>query len=424
MFDALERLRGDLAILAGECLAGTPGAAQSDRVRELVEVRERVDAELMRSIGQWDAEGCWGGDGAVSAASWLATHTGLRRGTATRLVRAARLLREHEPTAAALAAGAVTSVQVDTVAALTRNREDLYPAAEAALLAVAEQVGADEFASVARHWRSVADDALASVDAYAVHERRYLHVSKTLFATVRIDGELDLDGADSLLAALDALDEPESGVDGVPARTGSQRRADNLVQLAAAFLAGSSTDARPAVSAGIVIDLDTLLGTRRGLLGSRRELQHLGPIAQETALRLACDASVIRAVMAGRSEVLDLGRATKVVSPAQRRALVLRDGGCGFPGCDRPPGWCDAHHLRHWVQGGPTDLANLVLLCRRHHVLCHEGGWKLGAGPTVRSWCGDPTAPSWSSPPDALHLLTIPTPDPSRHRTSSEPDRP
>jgi hypothetical protein len=85
--------------------------------------------------------------------------------------------------------------------------------------------------------------------------------------------------------------------------------------------------------------------------------------------------------MSGKSEVLDLGRSTRVVSRAQRRALVLRDGGCGFPGCDRPPQWCDAHHLRHWVKGGPTDLWNLVLLCRRHHVLCHEGGWHLARGP-------------------------------------------
>jgi len=61
-----------------------------------------------------------------------------------------------------------------------------------------------------------------------------------------------------------------------------------------------------------------------------------------------------------------------------------QDRGCLFPGCDRSPGWCDAHHVWHWVKGGPTGLWNLVLVCRRHHVLCHEGGWHLARGPDGR----------------------------------------
>ncbi|HEY2957891.1 MAG TPA: DUF222 domain-containing protein [Actinomycetota bacterium] len=82
-------------------------------------------------------------------------------------------------------------------------------------------------------------------------------------------------------------------------------------------------------------------------------------------------------------EVLDLGRATRVVPPALRRALAVRDGGCVAPGCDRPPGWTDAHHLHHWLHGGPTSLDNLVLLCRVHHVAVHEGGWRLHHDPAT-----------------------------------------
>jgi hypothetical protein len=306
----------------------------------------------------------------------------MSRAEANRLVRSARLVREHATTAAALASGAVSCTQIDTLATLTRNREDLYPEGEDALLTAAEILSADDFASVARQWRSLADDALANEDAFATHERRYLHASKTLFGTVRIDGELDLDGGETFLAALAAGDAPDAADREADGRTGGQRNADNLVQMAAAYLSGESDDARPEVSTSMVIDLETLIGgENRSLHQTRCELQHLGPIARETALRLSCDASVIRAVMAGRSEVLDLGRSTRVVSRAQRRALVLRDGGCGFPGCDRPPNWCDAHHIWHWVKGGPTDLWNLVLLCRHHHVLCHEGGWKLARGP-------------------------------------------
>jgi hypothetical protein len=76
-----------------------------------------------------------------------------------------------------------------------------------------------------------------------------------------------------------------------------------------------------------------------------------------------------------------VGRTTRVVQPAQRMALAVRDGGCVFPGCDRPLAWCDAHHLWHWVDGGPTDLANLALLCRAHHRTVHEDGWQLTRGP-------------------------------------------
>jgi HNH endonuclease len=79
-----------------------------------------------------------------------------------------------------------------------------------------------------------------------------------------------------------------------------------------------------------------------------------------------------------------VGRTSRVVSAAQRAALVVRDGGCAVPGCDRPPGWCEAHHLVHWLHGGPTDLENLALLCRAHHRAVHEGGWRLGRDPDGR----------------------------------------
>ena len=76
--------------------------------------------------------------------------------------------------------------------------------------------------------------------------------------------------------------------------------------------------------------------------------------------------------------ILDKGRATRTATRDQRHALTVRDRGCAFPGCDRPPGWCDAHHIRHWTRDlGPTDLWNLVLLCSHHHHLLHEGGWTI-----------------------------------------------
>ena len=90
---------------------------------------------------------------------------------------------------------------------------------------------------------------------------------------------------------------------------------------------------------------------------------------------MACDAAIIPAVLGGRSELLDLGRTARLVTPKMFLALCLRDQGCTFPGCTRPPTWCDAHHCIHWCDGGPTDLTNMVLLCARHHTIVHQKGY-------------------------------------------------
>jgi Domain of unknown function (DUF222)/HNH endonuclease len=378
----VEQIGEWVAELGAEELAGRPNAELSARLLELAALSERIEAELVRTAAQWDAAAAWADDGALSAASWLAFRSTMPRADAVRLVRAGRLVQSHDTTADALSAGSVSAAQVDTLATVVRGREQLYPEHEDALLRAAEALTADDFTMVARQWRSLADDQLAREDAYEVFERRHLHVSSTLFGTVRIDGELDPEGGASFLAALDALDMPDP-VDGpVPPRSLSQRRADNLVQLATMSRSEEAGSGRSPVRASLVADVGSLAGRPpTDWSAVRLELERVGPIARDTALRLACDASISRVLMAGRSEVLDLGRSTRLVTPALRRALELRDRGCRGPGCDRPPEWCDAHHLLHWAEGGATNLDNLVLLCRRHHVLLHEGGWHLARGP-------------------------------------------
>jgi hypothetical protein len=148
------------------------------------------------------------------------------------------------------------------------------------------------------------------------------------------------------------------------------------------------------MTADIVVDIETLRGEPPAdLTKVNCRLSNGAPVTVETALRLCCDAAVGRVVMRGPSELLDLGRRTRVVSAAQRRALAHRDGGCVFPGCDRKPQWTDAHHVRHWTRGGATDLDNLCLLCRRHHVMVHEGGWALARDPATDRWTADRSPP-------------------------------
>lgn len=125
----------------------------------------------------------------------------------------------------------------------------------------------------------------------------------------------------------------------------------------------------------MTVDGDSLRdGARAHVGGHGAELDHVGPAPVAVARRLACDASVMRIVMAGRPEPLDVGRRTKVVPPSMRRAVIVRDRNCRFPGCDRPHAWCDAHHVVHWADGGPTAIHNLLLLCRRNHRLVHRPG--------------------------------------------------
>jgi len=101
------------------------------------------------------------------------------------------------------------------------------------------------------------------------------------------------------------------------------------------------------------------------------------PTSVEEARLLACDSRVIPAVLGGDGEVLDVGRAQRLASTAQRRALYLRDRSCVFPSCTRPAHWTQAHHIREWVDGGPTDLHNLALLCGQHHRLIHTSDWSI-----------------------------------------------
>lgn len=100
-------------------------------------------------------------------------------------------------------------------------------------------------------------------------------------------------------------------------------------------------------------------------------------LSQAAAMQVTCDASVQRIVLDPKSVPLDIGRATRVIPPHIRRALAVRDGGCKFPYCDKPVAWCEAHHIKHWSNGGPTSLDNLVMLCSRHHHEVHSSGHEI-----------------------------------------------
>jgi len=386
MFDRLTydepvaRIRTGIEALASEDRSGWFGSALSERLAEAITLRERLQAEILRLTGQWDRSRAWEADGALSGASWEAHRLPVSRNRAQADIRAARIVDRNERTAKALAAGDISSDHVKGLSrALADHRVGMFGEHEDVLLDAATSLSVDDFAKVVRRWGRLADDALASASFMEQHEQRRLSLSARFLGGLVFDGALGADGGADFAAAIDRFSQPDPVGGPDRPRTATQRRADALVQIARIALGRAGPAGGPTATLNVVVDKDTLAGTHGPvpIADRRSDLEWVGPVGRETLLRLACDCAVSRVVMKGRSEVLDMGRKTRLVTTIQRRALSIRDGGCVFPGCDRPDSWCDAHHLDHWALGGCTDLDKLALLCRRHHVLCHEGGWQL-----------------------------------------------
>jgi hypothetical protein len=308
--------------------------------------------------------------------------------------------------------------------------------AEPVLVDAARRLDPPRLRRLLGHLRLVADPQSERDRAERRHQDRWVRLTPSFEGMVAIDGLLEPEAGQTLLAALEPLARPHSAQDD---RSGGQRTADALAELARRQLEGGrlpqTAGVRPQLA--VLVDLDSLQG-RPGAVGGDTQAGALDP---EACRRLGCDGAVTRVLVTRHpthqhptghhgdgdpgghhhpggdrglaawlrtaaallpptlggapSQPLEVGRTTRVVQPAQRTALAVRDGGCVFPNCDRPLSWCEAHHLWHWLDGGPTDLDNLALLCRTHHRAVHEEGWRLARGPD-----GQLTA----TPPHRRHL--------------------
>ncbi|HEY0358813.1 MAG TPA: DUF222 domain-containing protein [Mycobacteriales bacterium] len=387
---------GDLDSAIDELAAEDPtGMSTSALAADIVAIDRavaRLAGERARRIAVFDEAGGGAADGAVTTAAWLrqACRTG---GEESRTqVRVSAQLRDLPGTAAALRAGEIGWGHAALLApVLTQARAvlDVESAQEleATLLELARVESADWVATAVRRVRFELDAEGELARADRDFRRRWVSTAVTPEGLVHIRGVLDAEGGATLLAALNAHMPPPSPED---TRSRSQVRADALVEIAGGEQARGDVPAvagpRPHLT--LTADLGTLqraIGTTADrvawkdvVLGRRgAELSWTGPIPAETARRIACDATVTRLLLDPEGQPLHLGRRRRLVSPAQREVLAQRDGGCIFPRCDRPPEWCDAHHLTSWVDGGRTDIEELCLLCRFHHRFTHEGGWTV-----------------------------------------------
>ena len=408
----------------------TPGVGLGDHLAdEVCALRlllDRVEAVYLERLASLDASGAVRTGGWVSTATWLSRSTRISARKAKADVTMARRLhtdpdRPLRKVAESLSAGELTVEHVRAIVTGTaRVPIDRMAEAEEALVQVSKELNAGLTGRAAQriHQLLMPDDALERREW--ARSQRDLDLVQTFQGMWWIQGLLSPESGAALAAVLEPLARPVRS-DGVPDdRSAGQRRADALGQLASwAASAGMPPRAggiRPQVA--VRIDLGDLMEGRLGeaWIGRSTGEGRGGPISLWAARRIACDASL--SWIAGRDragedgdpagqrdhrvglvdqvgsnapsivaellrdfapalgglpwEVLAVGRSTRLVTSSQRSALNARDRGCVYPGCDRPPEWCDAHHLVHWADGGPTDLDNLALVCEHHHTVIHE----------------------------------------------------
>ncbi|MCW2631854.1 MAG: endonuclease [Pseudonocardia sp.] len=279
-------------------------------------------------------------------------------------------------TAAVFAAGEVGLRHVEVIAdalgsrAAERLAPQVWAGVEEQLANNARLYRPRELAGFARELIDTVDQDGAEPDDRELPQLNELHLTRNpAGAGGRIKGVLDASTFDALATALSALSRPTTG----DLRSVGERHADALAEICRHTLDHGRTPAmggeRPHLN--ITVSLSELEGRGRGAS------LDTGPLSPSELRRIACDARVMPVVLGGNGQPLDVGRAMRTVPAHLRRAVVVRDHGCAFPGCGREPGWCDAHHIVPWEHGGPTEIGNLVMLCRFHHRLLHQPGWTV-----------------------------------------------
>jgi Domain of unknown function (DUF222)/HNH endonuclease len=460
--DRLAALAAAVDELAAQDLDRLSDAALAEQALELRRLLDRLEGQWLQRLAAVDGRGVAGAEDGLQAGStagWLRNRLHLGAGAAASAVRTARALfcGPLPATAEALTGGAISVAHAQVLASGTQPLpEHRTSEAEPVLVEAARRLDPGRLRRLLGHLLQVADPDGADRERERRHGRRGLWLAPTFEGMVALDGLLEPEAGQTLLAALEPLARPADATDG---RSGAQRHADALTELARRHLEGGrlpqAGGVRPQLL--VTVDLDTLLG-RPGAVGG--ETGWAGPLDPEACRRLACDATLTRVLVTRQhpdhhhpghhphrghdasadnrpatpdpngvqgldtppaahdpnaqpppqphhpngidglaaqlqaamillpptlggapTQPLEVGRATRVIQAAQRAALAVRDGGCVFTGCARPLAWCEAHHLRHWLHGGPTDLDNLALLCRAHHRAVHEGGWQLTRGP-------------------------------------------
>jgi hypothetical protein len=343
--------------------------ADSGVLTEAFVLVDRLNAKLLAAVGEHDAVELWRNDGATSMTAWLRHHTRRSGRDAARCARTARRLRQLPVTAAAYRDGVLSSGHIQAIVANLKDRTaGLFADHEAQLVPQLAALPVGDTAVAMQDWARRAD-AVVGDDPDKTLPERSLHLSRILDGRRELSGSFDPEGGDVIATALRLA--ATGDVDGEPARSPTQRRGDALVDVCRRFLDHQQhrRGGRHRPHLNVITTLNDLEHHGQGRLIDGTILD------APTVQRLFCDTGVHRVITNGRSSILDYGTTTRTVPANLFNALVIRDRHCRFPGCDRPPDWTEAHHVRWVLDGGTTALDNLVLQCSRHHHLLHSPGW-------------------------------------------------
>ncbi len=372
--------------------AAVSGAELAHLAQATEAMARTVHAVQLRQTDEIDQRGMAAAVGCPSTAALLRQLLRIAAPDARRRVRASRTVHAQllpsgdtvppmlPVLQAAIESGHLADTHVDTVVTTMQSLpaaldDAVRREAEQQLVGYALDLDPDQFRKVAAHLADVLspDGGLDQAEAF---RRAELHLGTRHAATglTSFSGRLDDLSIETLRVAIDGLAAPTPETDGVrDLRSAATRRAHALVEVVRRAVDHTDLPAhggrRPQVSVTLNWDvLQQRIGTAVTDSGVT--------LSAGTARRLLCDAEIIPAVLNGESQVLDLGRSSRTFNQAIRRAITLRDRGCAFPGCDRPPSWTDVHHLRFWKRDlGTTGYDNGCLLCAYHHTEIHRESW-------------------------------------------------
>ncbi|TQN37445.1 uncharacterized protein DUF222 [Blastococcus colisei] len=370
-------LASALDALAAEDLHAMVAPQLLDRSAELVRARNRIDAELARTVRVTDLTQAPEHDGLKTMRSWLRGHARLSPSAAGQLVRNGRVLEHLPAVAAGCAAGEITAEQVSVLAPVV-SPENVAAAAEQGVdLAEVDAVLAETAATrqhahlgrVVHHYLERLDPDGSEPDPT---EQRSLRMTKHSDGSLSGAFDLDAVGGEKVQSVLESFVQANRPAGDL--RTRAQQLGDALVQWADVTLASGQAPIMRTVKPHVIvlIDVEDLADPSTG--PGAADMGFGAVISASRARWLACDGTISRVVMGPDGEVLDHGRSKRIVPPGLRRAVEVQERHCVFAGCEAPTHWCDVHHVQEWVlHEGPTSLENSALLCERHHTKVHHG---------------------------------------------------
>ena len=378
----------------------SPTVAQQlgDQITELCSHIYAAEARLLTLIREFDEKECWAEQGFCSCAHWLNFKCGIGMNAAREKVRVANALATLPKIDEGLSKGELSYSKVRAMTRIADESNQDY------LMMIAKHGTAHHVEKLVSKYRSAkrVQDAAVAEGQYRDRElNHYYDHDGCLVIKARLPAEqgalvvkaLEMAmekqfvGANQNVGAASAAIGPEDP----PTAPIAARRADAIADIAETYMNNDESSGSTADRYQIVVHVTA----------ETSELEDGPHVTAETSRRIACDSTVVNIKDDENGEPLSIGRRSRSIPPSMRRALRNRDGGCRFPGCTNNK-FVDGHHIRHWADGGETSLGNLVLLCRHHHHLVHEGGFSCGKSAAGQVHFNDQRQqplPNWSELP-------------------------